>query len=164
MDNKQVALIRLINGDEAKEIASDLDVSYGTVIRWKNELTKAQMNDKVNQLLAIDQAVLEDMASTAMTDVPDSLLPSVQESAGELVTSVVGLQHLEANLQTTANAINAKIRSMTYAAESVGDITELTVAICALQSAFFGKGTQVNIQNNIGSSEYAEFLGDAPGV
>jgi len=35
---KQVALIRLIDKEDEQVIANDLDVSYASVIRWKNEL------------------------------------------------------------------------------------------------------------------------------
>lgn len=52
---------------------------------------------------------------------------------------------------------------MVLTVESVDQLTVLAEAVCKLQSAFFGKGTQVNIQNNIGGEAYGEFLGDAPG-
>lgn len=167
MSSKYVGLMRLVNGDEPKEIASDCDVSYATVLRWKGELNKAQENNKVNALLSLEQGALNALAADAVTDLPVIVQESAMEAVNSVIEGVVGLKRLEDDLQLTASKINTRIRVMCNTAESIGDIAELTEAVCKLQNAFFGKGTQINIQNNLnaaGGDNYGAYISDAPGT
>ena len=162
--SKYLALVRLLDGEEAKAIATDLDVSYGTVLRYKRELNAAEDEGKVNSLLAAEQSVLDNIASNVVTDLPVQAQEGAAEEAAAVLTGVVGLKRLEGDLQHTAHAINTRIRLMTSTVESVHDIVDLSDALCKIQNAFFGKGTQVNIQNNVGQGEaYGQYLSDAPG-
>jgi hypothetical protein len=164
-EDKQLALIQLVNGDDPAHIAKNLGLTLATVIRYKNELAKAEVDGNINTLIGLDAHVLEKMAGDAILDVPGELLPAATESADAIVSGVAGLQRLEGDLQATARQLNTRIRSMTMLAENVGEVSELTSALCKLQDTFFGKGTQVNVLNNFGGSEaYGQFLSDKPGA
>jgi len=163
---KQVALIRLIDKEDEQVIANDLDVSYATVIRWKNELEKAQEDDKVNELLQLDKRALDYLAQNSKDlDVPDELQTQVGELVDELTDGVKGLARLEEDLQSSAAFMNTRIKAMAVSATTVGEISELTDALCKLHSTFFNKGTNVQILNQVNGDgqAYAQFLGDAPG-
>lgn len=163
--NKYQALVRLHEGEEPKSIANDLDISYGTVIRYNKELREAHASNKVNALFAAEQGVLENMAEQAIADLPVDLQQAAMIEAETVINGVAGLDRLEGDLQRTATVINTRIRIMTGTAESVGDVVELADALCKLQNAFFGKGTQILVQqnnNNGGSETYGEFLSDVP--
>ncbi len=164
--DKYVALVRLFEGEEPKVIADELGLSQGTVYRYKKELTTAQDEGKVNSLLAAEQGALDNMAQQAVADMPSVLAEGELVEANAVIDGVKGLARLEADLQQTASKINCRIRLMAGTAESVGDVVDLAEALCKLQSAFFGKGTQVLIQNNNnsgGTETYGQFLSDAPG-
>lgn len=164
--SKYQALVRLFDGEQPKAIAADLDISYATVLRYKRELSTAQDEGKVNSLLANEEGVLQNMASQALADLPDELQEGALIEATAVIDGVIGLQRLEADLQQTASKINCRIRLMCGTAEQVSELVDLTDALCKLQNAFFGKGTQVLIQNNVngGSESYGQFLSDTPGT
>ena len=164
--NKYLALIRLFENEEPRLIATDLDISYATVLRYKRELSIAQDEGKVNSLLAQEQGALDNMAQAAVCDLPEELVEGELMEAEKLVKGVLGLKRLEEGLQQTAHVINNRVRLMCGTAEGVGEIVELTEALCKLQNAFFGKGTQVLVQQNIntGGESYGQFLGDNPGA
>ena len=160
MQNKQLGLIKLINGEDPQDIANDLDVTLTTVTRWNAELEKAKSQDKVNQLVQLSEVAVDQLVDLAQDK---SLNGELLEAIDETAESIKGLQRLEKHLQGTATKMLDKIRIMAATAENVSEITELTTALCSIQTAFFGKGTQVNVQNNYGDSGYAEFLSDSPG-
>lgn len=162
--DKYQGLVRLIDGDEPKEIAGELGIAYATVLRWKRELRTAQEEDKVTSLVAASYDAIDDLAAGVLADVPDEALPAVTTAVEGVISSVTGLKRLETELQGTAVLINNRIRFMTSSANSVGDIVELTNAVAKLQDAFFGKGTTVNVQQNVEGDAYSSFLGDAPGA
>jgi len=163
--NKQIGLVMLMDDEDPKIIAAQLDVAVGTVLRWKNELAKAKDEDKVNDLIKLDNLALDMLAKQANgLNVPDELQTPLSESIDNVTKGVTGLQRLETDLQSTANYLNTRIRSMGSTANTVGEINELTEALCKLQNAFFAKGTNVQILNQVGGNEsYGQFLGDAPG-
>ncbi len=165
-NSKYLALVRLFEDEDPKEISTDLNISYATVLRYKRELRLAQDEGKVNSLLAKEQGVLENMAQAAVCDLPAELVEGELEEAKSLVKGVLGLKRLEEDLQHTAHDINTRIRIMVGTAEGVGEVVELTEALCKLQNAFFGKGTQVLVQqnNNAGGESYGQFLNDIPGT
>jgi hypothetical protein len=163
--NKQVAFVRLLEDEDPKVLAAELDTPLSTILRWKAELKVAKENDTVKSLINLDAMALAKLADMAKFDVPEVLEDDLKSKTKELVNGAQGLQKLEINLQDTAIYINGRIRAMAAIATSVGEITELTSALCALQSSFFGKGTQIQVinNNNLGANPY-DNLKDVPGT
>lgn len=163
-DSKYLGLVRLIDGEKPKDIAADLGVAYATVLRWRTELKDARENQTVTTLLSMSKDVLDDLAAGILVDTPNELQEAVSEELEAAIKGLTALQRLESELQGTAVLINNRIRFMTASANSVGEVVELTNAVAKLQDAFFGKGTTVNVQQNIEGDGYSSFLGDAPGA
>ena len=164
-ENKHIAYIRLLSDEDPKIIAADLNVPYATILRWKADVTLAQENDTVSQLIQLSAKALDTIMATAKADFPEELTAAVDAEIKHVIDGAKGLQKLETGLQDTAVFVNNRIRAMAAIATTVSEISELTDALCKLQSAFFGKGTivQVNTQVNNGASVY-ENLKDTPGI
>tara|TARA_R110002049_G_scaffold109985_1_gene259003 strand:+ start:37660 stop:38148 length:489 start_codon:yes stop_codon:yes gene_type:complete len=160
---KHEILTRLRNGDEPKAVAEELGASIATVVRYRTELNNAIKEGKLNTLLASAAPSAAQMVEALYEDAP----PEVKSAAGELSKGMKALERLQPELIDTANEINRRIVIMCGTAESVSEIEILTGALCKLQTAFFptaaGPATQVNIQNNGGTS-YGEWLSDKPGA
>ena len=163
--DKQTIYIRLINGDEPQEIANDMDITVSKVTRCKKDITEAQEEGRVQQLLELPDYALDRLSKEAKhLDLPPEMAGEVIEHMDGIVDGVKGLQKLEHDLQDTAIYLNGKIKNMARLAENVGELNELVDALAKLQNAFFAKGAvvQVNTQIN-GAGTYGQFLGDAPG-
>lgn len=159
-NDKYEGLVRLNQGDEPKDVADDLGVSLAKVIRWRTELKRATETDAVAKLLAAEAEVIDDVVAGVLVQQPEA-----EEKLKDLTKGVAGLKSLDTALQETAMQLNKYIFHQAAAASNVGELSELTTALCALQSAFFGKGTQINIQNNVdtGAASYGAYLSDGPG-
>lgn len=156
------ALSRIENGDEPKDIADALSVSYATVLRWKREYVEAKESGQVSQLYNVDRLILAKAAEQI-----DAPLELRESSVERIKTGLSGLDMLDSNLQNTALYMLGRIKSLAASAQHTSEIVELTGAICDLRNAFFNKNsTQVNVQNNYssgdGSGKYSTFLGDTP--
>ena len=147
MDNQQKYLVisRLQKNKTPKDIADELDISYGAVLKLRREFDEAQTNNTVNKL---------------------SNLPGSEEAIDELNTKLKGLEHLGFELQNTALQINTRVRTMIMGAENVSELEVITDILCKLQTSFLNKNlTQVNVQNNYPGDDrpkYDQFLGDNP--
>jgi len=114
----------------------------------------------------MDEAAVDLMANELVRDLPVELQPQAKAITEGVTNGIKGLDSLSGEFQRTAMHINNRIRTLSMSIEHVSELTDLTKALCELQSAFFNKqGVQVNIQNNNGGdSAYSEFLSDAPGA
>lgn len=162
MDDKQkYKVISLLQQElPPKDIAADLDLSYGSVLKLKRQYEEAKINNTVGQLINMDKLVLEEVKEKLCD------LPEAQEAVLELAKGMNGLEELSESFQQTAQTINTRVRSLIM---SVDHISELEIAadiLCKLQTAFVNKNmTQVNVQNNFGDNgtpKYTQFLGDKP--
>lgn len=157
-DDKYRVIAALEDTDKpAREIADDLDVSYGAVLKLKREYDTAKVNNTIDQLIDVDRLLLVKAGQQI------DKLPNVDKAVTNLTQGLDGLDRLSNELQKTAIALNQKVNSLML---SVTDLAELELAsniLCALQTAFLNKQqTQVNIQNNMGTPQYSQFLGDVP--
>ena len=138
-----------------KEIATQVNLPYGTVLKLKRDYEETLRENTVSQLVNMDEVILNQA-----TD----LLGEEQNET--LVEAVSGLQVLNRNLQNTAIAMTAQVKSHLLSVEHVTELETLTDVLCKLQNAFFNKNTtQVNVQNNFTSdadTSYSNFLGDKP--
>ena len=151
---------KLQNGEVLRDIADDLNVSYSRVVRLNGEFKKAKQNNTIAELLDIgklsEAVVAEKLA-----------VPSLSE-AKELTKGVEGLDRLNTDLQQSALVINTRVATLVANCSSAGELESLAEIVCKLNTAFINpKGTQVNIQNNVGGGsdgtpKYTQFLGDAP--
>lgn len=161
--NKYEILTRLREGDEPTAVASELDVSIASVIRYRTEMNNAIKEDKLNTLMASCAPSAADLVETTYENSP----PEVKAAANKLSAGIKALERLEPELANTAHELNKRIRVMCGTAENVGDIESLTASLCRLQAAFFpptSASTNVNIQNNTGGNTYGQWLGDKPGT
>jgi hypothetical protein len=162
MDNQQKYLVisRLQKNKTPKDIADELDISYGAVLKLRREFDEAQTNNTVNKLIDMDDVILDEVANKL------SNLPGSEEAIDELNTKLKGLEHLGFELQNTALQINTRVRTMIMGAENVSELEVITDILCKLQTSFLNKNlTQVNVQNNYPGDDrpkYDQFLGDNP--
>ena len=153
----------LANNVSAQIIADTYDVSYATVLRIKSEYKRAYAEGTVDQMVDMDAAILAEVEEQIKSNLPEN----VADKADELFDGVKGLQRLQTEFQVTASQLNTKIASFILNAKQPSEIESLVNSLVQLQNAFFNKNsTQVNVQNNFGSSDgssgYNEFLGDSP--
>lgn len=146
-----IAVSRIENGEDADLVAVDVGVSKATVLRWKREYAEAKQTGTLSDLVDVDRMVIH--------------------KAGELLKlPVEGIakkldnhQKLNDELQIAALAIISQVKSTVLSSEHISELNEAAEIICNIQTAFFAKGTQVNVQNNYdGSSKYGSFLDDKP--
>jgi len=163
--NKIVTLARLKNGEKPKDISTMMDVPYATVLKWNKELIKAEHQDRVHELFNLDEAILDKLLATVSTDLEGiaSLLgtevDAVKEGVVELKGQLSGLSLLEAQLQDSAMTVAKQIGAQAITATSSDTLCILADALAKLNTSFFAKGTNVQINNNNGGS-FEEFLGD----
>lgn len=162
MDDRQKyqVISRLQRSMEPKEIADDVGVSYGSVLKLRRDFEAAKVNGTIDALLDTKSLILSEVGE-ALSD-----LPSTKESVVELTSGLDGLQRLGDELQRTALSINTQIRSLMLSVDNLGELEVAAEILCKLQTSFMNKNTtQVNIQNNLGGNDaprYTQFLGDKP--
>lgn len=163
MDNteKYKVISMLQNEHTPKEIADDLRVSYGSVLKLRREFEEAKVNGTIDTLLDTNKLVMDTVAEQ-LND-----LPTVEDAVEEITKGLSGLDRLNDEFQATALIINTRARSLLLSMDHVSELEVVTDILCKLQSAFLNKSTtQVNIQNNLGGEsatpKYTQFLGDKP--
>lgn len=140
----------------ARMIAEELDLSYASVLRLEKQYNEAKLNNTVDQLINVDEAVLTTAADSLGLD------------AKALTKELSGLDKLSSELQVTALQINTRARSLVMSIEHVSELEAITGIICDLNKAFINDNkTQVNVQNNYGgeqnaASRYDQYLSDVP--
>ena len=160
-DTQKYKVISKLQRDiPAKDIASELNVSYGGVLKLKREFDEARVNGTVDALIN-SQNVILDRVEEQLSD-----LPAVKAEIAELAKGVAGLEHLSEELQQTALIINTRVRSLLLSIDHLSELEIAADVLCKLQTAFLNKNmTQVNVQNNYGdndSPKYNQFLSDRP--
>lgn len=162
---KQIALAKLNSGMLPREVADELKLSVSTVFRWNAELKDALLEGNIDELLQLSE---EPVIEEKLSDLVD---PNNSDGLQLTSESVKGLARLDESLQNTALLVNTRLRTFISTCDNVNELDICTDILCSLQNAFFNKNsTQVNVQNNFGSSEvaatskYNAYLGDAPGV
>ena len=141
-----------------KDIAEDMDVSYGAVLKLRRQFDEAKTNGTIDKLLSSKDLVL-DIAEEVLSVIP------VEESVAELTKGLTGIEHLNEQFQKTAIILDTKVREMLISVTELHELETATEILCKLQTAFINKQmTQVNVQNNYGEGtpKYNQFLGDKP--
>jgi hypothetical protein len=162
MDDQQKykVISRLQNDEKAKDIAEELGISYGVVLKLRRDFDQAKLNGSVDSLLNMDNVILHEVTD----ELANTTISS--EQIGEFTEKLQGLDHLSATLQQTALNINKRANSLLLYAEHPSELEILTDILCKLQTSFINKNmTQVNVQNNYpdnSAPKYNQFLGDTP--
>lgn len=149
------AVTRLEAGDDPTTIADELNISKSTLLRWKREYAEAKEAGTLAELIDIDTMVITKAGE--LMDLPP-------EEVQTVVKKMDNHQKLSEELNKTALAVVAQVKSTILSAEHISQLSEAAEILCSIQTAFFAKGTQVNVQNNFGegNSKYGSFLNDKP--
>lgn len=160
MEEKQKyeAIARIQRKEDAKDIADEVGISYGSVLKLRREFEQAIVNNTLEQLVDTDKLLITEVGDRLAID---------DEAVGELVDKIKGLELLDEELQKTALIINTRVRSLLLSIEDMSELESATDILCKLQSTFLNKKlTQVNVQNNYGKEsetpKYNQFLSDVP--
>lgn len=141
-----------------KDIAEDIDVSYGAVLKLKRQFEEARVNGTIDKLLSAKDLVL-DIAEEVLSVIP------AEEAVVELTKGLTGIEHLSEQFQKTALILDTRVRTMLISITELHELETAVDILCKLQTAFVNKQmTQVNVQNNYGEGtpKYNQFLGDKP--
>lgn len=164
-EDKYKVIGLFIEGKSASDIAKlpQIQTSYATLLRWEREFKEAVENNTLEQLVDMDKVLLAEITNELVMRQPEALQAAATTSALQINKLATAMELLQTDFISTAKALNAKIRSLSMSTENMEQLVSLTTALCNLQNAFFNKNmTQVNVQQNFGSSEskYSEFLND----
>lgn len=156
---KILALAHLKTGKRPKEVSDLLDISYSQALKLNKELTKAEERNNLQDLFNLEEAAL----NTLLEKVSDDLSPAIEVLEGgverlddmlaNVGQNVEGMQILEKELTDAAIQLAKKITMQTVATSGTDSILILTDALAKLQTAFFAKGTNVQVNNMNGNFE-----------
>lgn len=160
-----IALAKLTHGLSPREVSEELpEVSYGYAVRLSKELKNAQAKNDLESLFRMPsegrQLLLDAVRDNLVEDLAN-LVP-IEELEGELMEfsdGLEGLKQLDITFQKTADILARKIQSHASVATDVSAILVLTDALAKLQTAFFAKGTNVQV-NNYSATQFASLLKD----
>lgn len=160
---KLVALAHLKTGKKPAEVATLVDIPYSTALKLNKDLKAAEEQDAVLELFNVSEAAFQSIIQAASEDLAIAgELVGADEVSRQLSTikeGVDGLKMLDASFQRAANTIANQINLMAASAEHTDSIVNLAEALAKLQSSFFAKGTNVQI-NNYDKESFQQFLGD----
>ncbi len=164
---KLEAIGRIANGEKPKDIATEIDIGYATVLRWKREYDEAIKNDNLTSIIDVDAVVLQQLADGIKDNMPSALAGEIDNTIVSVVEAKGMLEVLQDDFIATAKSLNTKIRSYTLSCDDSNELQTLVTSLCDLQSAFFNKN-QTNVQvNNYpeqSDKQYGAFLNDKPAV
>jgi len=133
-------------GGKAKDIARDEGVAYPKVLKWRKELDGMQADEDIQEILKVEPAVVHEIAEGVKERLED-----LSEGSGELVESVVRdinkLMTLEEDMQESGIKLVKRINEMVDACTSPLELESLVTSLAKLQTAFFAKGSNVNVLN-----------------
>jgi len=163
--SRLIALAKLVNGTTPKDVSEEMDdISYGQAIKLSKELKRAQEKNDLEQLFRMP----EDSREMLFAAVRDSLeadlggLVPTTTLEGELLSldeKVTGLAMLDGELQKSALTIARRINILASANADVSSLSILTDSLAKLQTAFFAKGTNVQV-NNYNETRFGSLLRD----
>ena len=138
-------------GHTAKNIARELGVSYPKVCKWKPEAEALETKQDLETVLDADKAILHEVAE-GVRDKLDELVDDGGALVGELEEKLDKLQILQVDLQDSGILALEKINRMIGGCNTVIELNSLVDSITKLQNAFFVKGANVNVLNQMGGA------------
>jgi hypothetical protein len=159
-DSKKYQALSLIQANrEPKDIAEELDVSYGGVLKLKRNFKDAVANGTVDQLFDMDRLLLAKVGEEIST------VADAETAVTTLTQGLDGLERLSTDFQKTALHISTRVSALIHNTDLLGELEIAAKILCDLQSAFLNKNSiQMNVQNNFGGEgstpKYSQFLSD----
>ncbi len=142
---KYQILAELREGKKSKELSEKYGVPYITIQTWKQKLNKGGADEKIQQLVQIDESALQ----VVVEKVKESAPPKVAKEIEKVVDGVVGLQKLEPEFHTLVTKLLTKAESFADAEDlAVKDWVAISNSIGLLYANIFNKsGVNVNVLN-----------------
>ena len=157
---KIIALAHLKNGKRPKEVADLVEgLSYSQALTLKKELVEAEEQNTLLDLFSLDEATLETLLERTkeeLTEESEGLIEGevIQASVKELARGIGAAQAMEETFSRAASSLAKKIESQALLATSADSLLVLAEALAKLQTAFFAKGTNVQVNNFNGFESY----------
>lgn len=153
-ETKLAIMGKLHAGVAPRALVEEFKVPYPTVLKFKHELKDATAQGQLHTLINVDEIIVESVAhqvAEELTALSPEEAKEIKAAVGEVTEGAKGLNVLNTSLQTTALKVAGKLNEKVD--ERNLELKELNLVVDSLtklQTAFFNKGTQVNIQNNVG--------------
>lgn len=159
---KLIALAYLKQGMKPKEVAEEANMSYSQALKLSKQLVEAERRDAVLELFNVEEAVMDQLLEAVKNN--DDLLSILPQEtlSGELETfkeAANGLGMLDREMQDTALELTKRIKILAVTSTNADTISSLSESLAKLQTAFFAKGANVQV-NNFNSAEYEKYLRD----
>lgn len=167
MDERQrlIALAHLKLGKSPREAAELVGITYAAAVTLRKQLAEAEEQQSIKQLFNLPEAafdtLIESVKENTIAALEGELVTGkeIETAFNELSAGVKGLQALEVDMQKAATALARNITLMAVTASSSDTILNLAEALHKLQTAFFAKGTNIQINNN-GPAKFEAFLSE----
>lgn len=130
------------------DLAKELEVKYATLYKWREEYLEAEAAGNVSAVINADELMLARVAEQVRNDLDCAGLPvdSVDGAVTKLTASIDGLRALDTKLTAAAQAVTSRIIGVAGRHDlEPRDLLTLANALSSLQTAFFAKGTNVNV-------------------
>lgn len=142
--DKLIALAYLYKGSSAREVEEACaNVSYAQALRLRKELDKAKLNDTVQELFNLEEAVLENLLSTVQENLSEAAevltgdyLP-LEKAVVDLGDKVKNQILLEVTLSQAAVELTNKIKAAAVLTTNVDSLLILAESLSKLQTAYF---------------------------
>lgn len=163
---KLIALAHLKNSESPTEVAKrpELDISYSQALKLSKQLVEAEKRNTVLELFNMEEAALETLLNTVsqelvLTGEILGVESSANTAANGLAKQLNGLDLLESEFQSAAIEIARNLKLQALASSEINTLLTAAEALSKLQTAFFAKGTNVQV-NNINADGFEKYLQD----
>lgn len=158
------ALAYLKVGKKPREISELLEgISYSQVLTLRKQLEKAEIDNTLSSLFNLDELALEsilDAAKSSLTIKGEIIPPNeIDESINNIGNGIAGLGKLETSFQDAADELAKQIKVAALVATEASTLVDLAEALAKLNTSFFAKGTNVQV-NNINAETFQKYLRD----
>lgn len=150
-------------GVPLRDLVQSSGIKYPKLLALRHELKDARANGTLSDLLDVEELVVSRVKEEIMQDAKAlGMEEAIEGEVLEATSAINGAQLLDSKLRTTAMNITTKLGRMAHETSSASELVFIAEALCKMQTAFFNKGTQVNIQNNLNGedSRFKRFLQD----
>ena len=139
-------------GFSAREIAKEVPIPYSALLRIRKEAERMGTKEDLELILDTDSVVIHDLAEGIR-----GKLEELTEDGDEIVNGVLErvdrLQELQIDLQESGIKVLQKIDDLLDTCSEAAEIVILVDSIAKLQTAFFSKGTNVNVLNQTNNNQ-----------
>ena len=148
-----LALANLKLGKSPRETSETVGISYASAVSLRKELAEAELRNTVLDLFNMEQAAFEALLDAARAQLEPAVegelitQKEVDQSIETVANQVKGLGILEEEFQKTAVNVVRQINLMVITTNSADTVLALAEALAKLQTAFFAKGTNVQVNN-----------------